>query len=163
MIYRLCLLLFISSLVASAQAKVDTTGSKKAKDYKVIYSDKSSGNINKKYSTKTISPRVLEKVVAHQQNKKISTEMADLPDVREVKIINFGAKLEYATDAVSMKVIQSKPVAFEAKGEDFDKVVVERVIAVRKEDSVSVETINKFAKKQKREASKKEKAAQARK
>ena len=151
MIIRRLAVVLVFLFVVKTQAKVDTPEDKKTNEYKVLYSDKKTALANKRISTNIISPRVMERVMAHEQKKRLSTDMADMPGVIEVKVVNFPRKLEYASDAVSMKVIQVLEPMIEAEPMDFDKTVVEKVITVREDDKVDIMTINKFAKVQKKE------------
>jgi|GEM_PF-3488873 len=146
----------ICALIPFAQAKVDTPKGKKPNDYKVLYSDRKASQVNKTFSTKTISPQVLDRVMAHDQNKRFSAGIAERPEAIEVQIVKFGDKLEYASEPVSMKVIQSSEPIIEKTSKVVDKVVVEKVITVREEDKIDITTIKKFTKVQKREAKKKE-------
>ena len=151
MIFRRLAVVLVFLFAIGVQAEVDTPEDKKISGYKVLYSNKKATLANKRISTNTISPRVMERVMAHEQKKRLSTDMADVPDVIEVKVVNFPRKLEYTSDAVSMKVIQALKPVIEAKPMDFDKTVVEKVISVREDDKVEMTTINKFAKVQKRD------------
>lgn len=154
MILRCLALLLGFSLVSIMQAEMDTPEDKKASEYKVLYSGKKSTLVNKQYQTKTISPQVLERIKAYEQTKRLSTKMANVPGAIEVKVINFAEKLDYTSEAVSMKVIQAVKPVMETESVDIDKTVVEKVIAVREDDKVDITTVNKFSKIQEKEEAK---------
>ena len=151
MFIRRLAVVLVFLFIMETQAKVDTPEDKKIDGYKVLYLDKKSALADKRVSTNTISPRVLERVMADEQKKRLSTDMADLPDVIEVKVLNFPRKLEYTSEAVSMKVIQAIEPVIETEPMDLDKPVVEKVISIREDEKVELMTINKFAKVQKKE------------
>jgi len=142
------MLWWLAALFAIASAEEETVDRKLAKEFDVIYSGQDKkANLAKRYSAKVISPQIREKVMAYEKDKRIAIRMAELPEAIEVPVIDFRESLQYENEAVSMNVIQADKslVEIEHDRERFGNIAVERVIPVRKEDSVTVESINEFS------------------